>query len=594
MSSMFALAHSSCLHMSVPTLSSYSSTSSTPQTTLPINKHCEDPQNEECGPVANTTFYGAPRNNSSSTARLARGRSATPNLILWREVTVLAERPLLARITRPPRSSSILSFEEEEDLGWAKELLPTLSLEGQAYSDPVLESPRLPRARTGIGPSLACTAPPSRPQAPLALARNTSRTRSACLGGSTPTSSTRRCLPCSAGSPPAPSPRPPVGSHERGSAGTARRTASTDPSRWASFCGRPVPNGLSSSAPRSCACTSGALACQVLVRASVFGAAPSNPSRPTARSSRSSRPIWTWSTCLATLSGHASARPCARTSRKLQPGLVGNTKPTPSLSSPQVPPSPTSRAPRACMRPPERQQEFQGWDTPYVHDTVDVLAPESRTTALGSAFGSREHINAPAWESVRACDECRSATGSVDRAPTEMVLPRQCADVSKLMYHMRINGDVLDQDLPVAFDGQLRASVTASLSGDSPDHYWWQATAGVTCGGLGLRAALGDCAPRHRRQSHRVSPLGVHHGRPLQSCFCLNQLIMAVNDARTDAALTRLVSTLPPNAAQLPLGQLDEALAERELSWRNVLSGIEDVIAGSAHFLRHAGRHHSR
>ena len=37
--------------------------------------------------------------------------------------------------------------------------------------------------------------------------------------------------------------------------------------------------------------------------------------------------------------------------------------------------------------------EFQGWDTPYVHDTVDVLTPESGTTALGSVFGSRKHIN---------------------------------------------------------------------------------------------------------------------------------------------------------------------------------------------------------
>ena len=41
--------------MSIPFLPSYSSTSSTPQTTLPINKHCDDPQNEECGPVTNTT-----------------------------------------------------------------------------------------------------------------------------------------------------------------------------------------------------------------------------------------------------------------------------------------------------------------------------------------------------------------------------------------------------------------------------------------------------------------------------------------------------------------------------------------------------------
>ena len=46
---------SSCLHMSVPSLSSCSSTSSTPQTTLPINKSPVHPQNEECCLVANTT-----------------------------------------------------------------------------------------------------------------------------------------------------------------------------------------------------------------------------------------------------------------------------------------------------------------------------------------------------------------------------------------------------------------------------------------------------------------------------------------------------------------------------------------------------------
>ena len=84
----------------------------------------------------------------------------------------------------------------------------------------------------------------------------------------------------------------------------------------------------------------------------------------------------------------------------------------------------------------------------------------------------------------------RSAIGSVDHAHTEMVLTRQCADVSKLMYHMRINGDLLDQDLLVAFDGQLRASVSASLDGDLPNH-----SGGVTCGGLGLRTALGIALP---------------------------------------------------------------------------------------------------
>ena len=53
-----------------------------------------------------------------------------------------------------------------------------------------------------------------------------------------------------------------------------------------------------------------------------------------------------------------------------------------------------------------------------VHDTIDVLTLES-----GSAFGSREHINAQTWESVRACDEMRSAIGSVDRAPRRWSSP---------------------------------------------------------------------------------------------------------------------------------------------------------------------------
>ena len=43
--------------MSVPpsTLSSSSSTSSTSKVTLPINEHCDDPQNEDYGSVAKTT-----------------------------------------------------------------------------------------------------------------------------------------------------------------------------------------------------------------------------------------------------------------------------------------------------------------------------------------------------------------------------------------------------------------------------------------------------------------------------------------------------------------------------------------------------------
>ena len=57
------------------------------------------------------------------------------------------------------------------------------------------------------------------------------------------------------------------------------------------------------------------------------------------------RPIWTWSTCLALPSGTASAKPSARTSRRLQPGLSGNTKPTLSPPSPREPPLPPTAMP---------------------------------------------------------------------------------------------------------------------------------------------------------------------------------------------------------------------------------------------------------
>ena len=186
--------------------------------------------------------------------------------------------------------------------------------------------------------------------------------------------------------------------------------------------------------------------------------------------------------------------------------------------------------------PPERRTEFEGWDTSYVHD----LSPGSGTTALEPASGSREHINARAWESVWVCDEMRSA------------IVRQCADVSKLMYHMCIDGICSIMDLLAAFDGQMRASVSASLSGDLPVHSWWQATTGVTCG-----------------QPHHVPLPGLHHDRPPTT---------AEYQARTCEAFARLVSTLPTNAAQLLMGQLDEDLAWRELLWHNVLSGTEDAM----------------
>ena len=224
--------------------------------------------------------------------------------------------------------------------------------------------------------------------------------------------------------------------------------------------------------------------------------------------------------------------------------------------------------------PPERFHEFSGWDTAYVRDTVAVLSPDAGATALGSAFGTREQINARAWESVRACDELRSAINGVDHAPTELVLTRQCADVSKLTYHMRIHGDILDHDLLASFDGQLRASVATSLAGDLPDHSCWQATTGVAVGGLGLRTAVTVALPAFVASRILSRPLVATMVDHLCAAIgASRQTIMAEYDARTDEALSRLASTLSTATALDLLAKLDEAYAECHLSWQNVLSG---------------------
>ena len=210
--------------------------------------------------------------------------------------------------------------------------------------------------------------------------------------------------------------------------------------------------------------------------------------------------------------------------------------------------------------------------------TARLLGSDWGTTALGSAFGSREHTNARAWESMRACDEM-PAIVSVDHTPTEMVLTRQCADASKLTCHMRINGDLLEHDLLASFDGQLRASVRASLCGDLPDRSWWQATTGVTCGGLGLRTATESPFPPSSPVASRValwfppwSITSVPPSAPRASWSRRNarRALMKLSHASSP--------TLPSAAAQILVAQLDEALTERELLWRNVLSGTADAM----------------
>ena len=164
------------------------------------------------------------------------------------------------------------------------------------------------------------------------------------------------------------------------------------------------------------------------------------------------------------------------------------------------------------------------------------------------------------------------------------------------MYHMRINGDILDHDLLASFDGQLRASVSNSLCGDLPDHSWWQATTGVMAGGLGLRTAVTVALPAFVASRILSRPLVA----TMVDHFCAaigasRETIMAEYDTRTDEALSRLAFTLPTAAALELLAKLDEALAESHLLWQNVLSGSEPAMRDLPPSApRHARGHYTR
>ena len=65
-------------------------------------------------------------------------------------------------------------------------------------------------------------------------------------------------------------------------------------------------------------------------------------------------------------------------------------------------------------------------------------------------------------ESVEACHALREASLSVDHTSTETVLTRYFASVSKILYRMRINGDVLDHDVLASYGESHTSAITAS------------------------------------------------------------------------------------------------------------------------------------
>ena len=62
----------------------------------------------------------------------------------------------------------------------------------------------------------------------------------------------------------------------------------------------------------------------------------------------------------------------------------------------------------------------------------------------------------------------------IDHSATELVLTRKCADVAKISYHLRLNGDRVEEHALDRFDRGLRTAIEHTLGGDLPDTAWEQ------------------------------------------------------------------------------------------------------------------------
>ena len=224
--------------------------------------------------------------------------------------------------------------------------------------------------------------------------------------------------------------------------------------------------------------------------------------------------------------------------------------------------------------PLARRREFAGWDTAYVHSTTNVLGSDSPTTALGAPFGPVSFTNETAKKTVDAAAELRESIIGIDHAPTELVLTRQCADVSKLLFHLRLNGDRLDMDIVDKFDQSLRNALEATLGGDLPDTSWWQATTGVAYGGLGLRTARSVALSAFVASRITSRPLvRTMVGQYSEATGAAIDTIMLAYDKRTEDAIIGLVQQLPPDSEVKLTEELTAAAGEADLAWQAILNG---------------------
>ena len=110
------------------------------------------------------------------------------------------------------------------------------------------------------------------------------------------------------------------------------------------------------------------------------------------------------------------------------------------------------------------------------------------------------------------------------------------------------------------------------------DTSWWQATTGVTSGGLGLRTARSTANAAF--VASRISSRPLVHTMVEHFCLATGASIdpiMLAYDSRTEDAVVAVMDHLASESALELLDKLHDSAAEADLRWRDVQAGGEDM-----------------
>ena len=149
---------------------------------------------------------------------------------------------------------------------------------------------------------------------------------------------------------------------------------------------------------------------------------------------------------------------------------------------------------------------------------------------------------------------------------------------------MRCYGDCVPDDICDQFDSQLRSSLEDTLGGDLHHAAWWQATLGVKSSGLGFRTAHDSCLPAFLGSRVSARPLVETMLQQLQAAG-LGSVpdLLSAYDARTEAAASAFLDSLPDNARGEARLEIDDGYEAARKSWEHMQRDTGGAVAAAFH-----------